>query len=102
MMINEHELTSTKEATLTLVSYPRRKNCPKRYFLSYILKELERQIYFILRLTKHARCKKESRERWWKASGNFVVQSFTRLADGFFPLEFFEQSSDISSSEDSY
>lgn len=49
MMINEHEWTFTKEATLTLVSYPRRKNCPKRYFLSYILKELERQIYFILR-----------------------------------------------------
>lgn len=35
---------------------------------------------------------------WWKASGNFVGQSFTRLADGFPSLlEFFEESSDISS-----
>lgn len=35
-----------------------------------------------------------------KASGNFVGQSFTRLADGFFrrcSVEFFEESSDISS-----
>lgn len=101
MMINEHEWTPTEETTLTLVSYPRRKNYPKRYFLSYIREELERQIYFILRSSINETCKEESRERW-KASGNFVGQSFTRLADGFFPLEFFEQSSDISSSEDSY